>query len=85
MEDTNKNLRVVHILTSRDIDTDSKPWHGRTGFIDENMIKEEIPDYKDRVFYICGPPKMVETLVSILKDKLTVEDNRIRLERFAGY
>ena len=53
----NKNLRVVYTLTSPDIDKQN--WPGRTGYIDDKMIKQETPDYQQRVFYICGPPKMV--------------------------
>ncbi|MBL7157694.1 MAG: FAD-dependent oxidoreductase [Candidatus Omnitrophica bacterium] len=77
------NLRVVHTLTSSDID--KKAWKGRTGYITDTMIKEEIPDYKERIFYICGPPKMVEGMANILKDKLALSKDKIRTENFAGY
>ena len=77
------NLRVVHTLTSPNID--KKVWKGRTGYITDTMIKEEIPDYKERIFYICGPPKMVEGMTSILKDKLALGKDKIRTENFAGY
>ncbi len=79
----NKNLRVVYTLTSPDID--KKAWPGRTGYIDAGMIKEEIPDYKNRVFYICGPPAMVGSLVNILKDKLGIREDKIKVENFTGY
>ena len=77
------NLRVVHTLTSTDID--KKTWKGRTGYITDTMIKEEIPDYKERIFYICGPPKMVGAMASVLKDKLALGNDKIRIENFAGY
>ncbi|NQU94643.1 MAG: FAD-dependent oxidoreductase [Candidatus Omnitrophica bacterium] len=77
------NLRVVHTLTSPDID--KKIWKGRTGYITDAMIKEEIPDYKERIFYICGPPNMVGAMVSVLKDKLALGNDKIRIENFAGY
>lgn len=83
MAQVNRNLRVVYTLTSPDID--KKAWSGRAGYIDDKMIKEEIADYKDRVFYICGPPKMVETLIDILKNKLAVGEDKIKIENFAGY
>lgn len=78
-----KNIRIVYTLTASDIDT--KKWHGRIGYIDDKMIKEEIPDYMEKVFYICGPPKMVETLIDILKNKLGIKPERIKKENFAGY
>ena len=70
MQAVNKNMRVVHIVGAR---------------IDENLIKKEIPDFKERVFYTCGPPGMVEGMAGILKDKLSVEENSIKTENFTGY
>ena len=50
-------IRIVHTLSA----TDSVPedWAGRTGFIDAGLIKEEVPDYFDRTFYVSGPQVMV--------------------------
>ena len=83
MQRRSKNFRAVYTLTSPDID--KKAWPGRTGYIDGRVIKEEIPDYKDRVFYICGPPKMVEALKGELKNTLGVQEDKIRIENFSGY
>lgn len=78
-----KNIRVVYTLTAKDIDQNA--WPGRTGYIDEKMIKEEVPDYQERTFYVCGPPKMVESLIDILQSKLGLTKDRIIRENFAGY
>lgn len=83
MQKANQHIRIVYTLTAKDIDR--KDWLGRVGFIDDEMIKEEIPDYKERVFYICGPPNMVTTLVAILKNRLAVGADRIKTENFTGY
>lgn len=83
MQAVNKNLRIVYTLTSSDIDR--KIWKGRTGYIDDTMIKEEIPDYTERIFYICGPPRMVESLINILRNKLGVQQDKIKIENFIGY
>jgi len=83
MERVNKNMRIAYTLTSQDIDRQA--WHGRTGYIDEKMIKEEIPDYKERTFYICGPPKMVGSLVNVLDNKLSMQEDKIKTENFVGY
>ena len=79
----NNNIRMVYTLTSPDIDR--KAWHGRTGHIDDKTIKEEIRDYSQRVFYVCGPPRMVESLTNIVKNKLSVQENKIKTENFVGY
>ncbi len=83
MQSVNKNIRVVYTLSSPDID--KQAWRGRTGYIDDKMIKEEISDFNERTFYICGPPRMVESLINILKDKLSVPEDKIKIENFAGY
>jgi len=83
MQAVNKNLRIVYTLTSPDIDR--KTWQGRIGYIDDKMIKEEISDFNERVFYICGPPRMVESLINILRNKLGVQQDKIKIENFIGY
>ncbi len=83
MAAANKNIRVVYTLTSPDVDRQA--WHGRTGYIDEKMIKEEMPDYKERTFYMCGPPKMVGSLVNVLDNKLSMQEDKIKTENFVGY
>ncbi len=80
---TSGNFRVRYTLTGPD--TGSEKWPGRRGYIDADMVKEEIPDYKERVFYICGPPIMVVTLVDILRNSLGIAEDSIKTENFTGY
>lgn len=80
---SNKNIRIVYTLTSKDID--NKTWQGKSGHIDNEMIKEEMPDFLERIFYICGPPMMVDSMKDILKNKLNLPENMIKIENFAGY
>lgn len=82
IKSVNKNIRVIYTLTSPDI---GKDWRGRTGYIDDRMIKEEIPDFMERTFYICGPPKMVESLVDTLENRLGIKKDKIKVENFIGY
>ncbi len=82
MEGENKNLRVVHILTSP---MDKTSWKGKTGLITSEMVKQEIPDYEERVFYICGPPKMVDYLRTLLSEELKIDEKKIKWEHFLGY
>lgn len=82
MQSLNKNMKIVYTLISSGID---KRWQGRIGYIDDKMVKEEIPDFRERIFYICGPPKMVKRLTTILGEGLNIQKNMIRLENFSGY
>src|SRR5207248_2438919 len=54
------------------------------GFIDEVLIRREIPDFKDRTFYISGPRSMVVRFQRVVKD-LGVARSRIKVDFFPGY
>ena len=73
-------LRVVHVISGDDPD-----WKGRKGRINSQIIKEEIPDYSQRRFYICGPPLMVDAMKKILVDELALSEKNIIVENFTGY
>ena len=73
-------LKVVHILSQSEAG-----WPGRTGHINRQIIKQEIPDYIERKFYICGPPVMVEAMKKILQEELTLSKENIITENFIGY
>ncbi|EQD37048.1 oxidoreductase FAD/NAD(P)-binding domain protein, partial [mine drainage metagenome] len=54
-------------------------WTGQTGRVNGEMIKKAVPDFMDRVAYICGPPEFVKAL----KDDLVamgMNDREIRAE-----
>lgn len=73
-------FRVVYILSQPEED-----WAGLRGHISSGLIKEEIPDYRERHYYICGPPLMVSGIKCVLKDELGLPDKQIIFENFAGY
>ena len=56
-------------------------WFGETGFITEEMIKKYLKDWNKPVFYIVGPPQMVDAMEMILKNN-NVKPEHIKLERF---
>ena len=45
------------------------------------MIREEIHDYKDRIFYLCGPPPMMDSVQLILTG-MNIPGDRIKKEAF---
>lgn len=73
-------LKVVHVLCETDPHCAS-----RVGLINSQIIKEEIPDYMSRRFYLCGPPQMVEVMQRILLSDLNVPKESIVTENFKGY
>ncbi len=60
------------------VNTDEK------GMIDAKMIMEEVPDYKERVFYISGPHGMVISFENTLKN-LGVKRGNIVTDFFPGF
>ena len=80
LEKQNPNLKVVNTIT----DTSDTSWQGRTGRISESMIKEFCNDINNSLFYICGPPGMVEGLSNLLKT-MNIPQSNIKIEKFAGY
>lgn len=54
------------------------------GRIDKAMISKFARDIPNSIFYICGPPSMVETLATMVKD-MGISDEHLKLERFTGY
>lgn len=50
--------------------------------IDETMIKKEIPDFKERIFYISGPHSMIDAFEKLLKN---MGVSQIKTDFFPGY
>ena len=71
-------MKVVNTLT------DDAAWQGRKGKINEAMIKEFCNDLNNTLFYICGPPKMVDAMQGIIKE-MNIPTQNIKIEKFAGY
>lgn len=79
MQERNKNMKVVFTLNDP-----SEDWTGYKGNIDLDMIRKEIPNYMERMFYTCGPPAMIRTMENLLKE-LNLPKKQIKKEIFPGY
>jgi ferredoxin-NADP reductase len=79
MQQQNMNLKVVFVLNEA-----NSGWKGATGLITAEMTKKEIPDYKETVFYTCGPPAMVEIMEKLI-EQLGLPKTQLNREYFAGY
>ncbi|MDO8593675.1 MAG: hypothetical protein Q7R59_02170 [bacterium] len=53
------------------------------GIIDAELIKREVPDYAERLFYISGPPGMVDAMKRVLLN-LGVSRFNIKTDFFPG-
>lgn len=80
MQKEYSGLKVVHVLS------EAAPVAGfLTGRVNKDIIKDNINDYKERKFYLCGPPAMVEAMKNILAAELAVAETSIITENFQGY
>ena len=74
-----RNVYVVNDLQDTDSSSDLK-----AGSIDEKMIISEVPDYRERYFYISGPHAMVSAFENILK-KMGIHNDHIKVDFFPGF
>jgi ferredoxin-NADP reductase len=79
LEKQNPNLKVVFTVNEA-----TSRWKGAIGFINTELVKKEIPDYKENVFYTCGPPAMVEAMEKLV-EALGLPKKQLKREYFAGY
>jgi len=73
MKAINPRLRTLYVP--------SKPpdnWTGPSGVIRLDILREHVPDYNQRVFYVCGPPKMVEAVGRMLAEANVTPDRLIK-------
>lgn len=75
-------IKTVYTLTDSKMIPDS--WRGQKGFINEQMVVNEVPDYRERLFYISGPPAMVTGLENVLRN-IGVAKKRIKIDFFPGF
>lgn len=78
----NPNLRLIATMTQ--LNASHRRWQGETGVIDTAKIRLASAGLTEPIFYLAGPPAMVEYLGSVLND-MEVCDDDIRSEEFFGY
>jgi ferredoxin-NADP reductase len=75
----NSNFKVVFTLNEG-----NPNWKGNVGFITAEMVKKEIPDYDETIFFTCGPPPMVKVMEKLV-ESLGLPKTQLKREYFAGY
>lgn len=75
-------IKTVSTLT--DIEFIPKDWTGYKGFINVELLLQEIPDYMERIFYISGPPALVSATEKILAE-IGVDNKNIKTDYFPGF
>ena len=78
LEQQNPNFKIINTITEN-----LEGWHGRTGRINETLIRA-CNDLQNTSFYICGPPGMVNGLSDVLNG-MGIPQQNVKVERFIGY
>lgn len=81
-ERENPNFKMIATMTN--MNKSSRPWRGKTGFVDKKMLTEAIGDLNAPIYYIAGPGAMLNAMKKMLLEAGVNEDD-IRAEEFAGY
>jgi len=79
LAEKNKNLKLVLMVNEP-----TTQWKGVTGIINVEIVKQHLPDYKENIFYTCGPPPMVEAMEKLVLN-LGLPKENLKREYFSGY
>ncbi len=79
---SNKNLKIIYTLDIPDND-----WKGEQGYITKTMVSKYLSstEMDNSIFYICGPPGMINAMRKLLQVDLGIPKERIKTEEFTGY
>jgi len=72
-------VSLVHVLTEPD-----PGWTGERGTLDEALLRSWVPNVHESLFWISGPPPMVQAFNDVLLQG-GVKEESIRTDRFSGY
>lgn len=82
LEAQNQRFRLLATMTQMSKST--QPWAGRSGPIDEALIHQVGDELVAPIYYLAGPPAMVDGMRQTL-GQAGIDDDDIRSEEFYGY
>ncbi|HKU50718.1 MAG TPA: Rieske 2Fe-2S domain-containing protein [Nitrososphaera sp.] len=83
----NENLRIIYTIAGEGEASLSSEWKGERGFINGPMLAKYLTkdDIANSIFYICGPPGMLNAMQQLLSKEMAVAKDKIKIEEFTGY
>lgn len=80
-----KNSNFTLVATMTETEKSKQSWKGETGYLSKEMISRYLNGTVSRpIYYVAGPPAMAAAMQSILKE-MSVNEDDILIEEFAGY
>jgi ferredoxin-NADP reductase len=82
LQRSNSRFRLVGTMT--EMEKSARRWDGERRMIDAQFVRKAVRDLPDPIFYVAGPPAMVEAIRKTLVEA-GVDSDDIRSEDFVGY
>jgi ferredoxin-NADP reductase len=79
-----KDPQLAFVPTMTAMPGSEDAWDGERGHIDAAMLRRHLDGLVDPIYYIAGPPGMVQALRAMLIASGVDEDD-VRIEEFTGY
>ena len=76
--------RIRFVGTMVEMDKSGRPWSGERGFLDRAMLERHLRSLAGNVYYVAGPPGLVEAMQKMLIAAGVAED-AIHTDEFFGY
>src|SRR6266496_6847829 len=74
-------IKTIYTITDKRILPSA--WNAQVGYLSPQLIKDEVPDYLDCIFYISGPSALVDSFKAALH-QIHVKNSQIKTDFFAG-
>lgn len=75
-------IKVIYTVTDKL--TNPSTWSGRVGPVTPELIKQEVPDFKERLFYLSGPQSMILAFEKTLQE-MGIPGDYIKKDFFPGF
>lgn len=82
LQKENSHYKLIATMTG--MAKSARPWSGETTRVDQAMLKKYLRDAASPVYYVIGPPAMVNGARAML-NAAGVDDDDVRAEDFGGY
>ena len=76
IKNENNNFDYVVTITRQEV---NDSWKGRKGRVDLNLLKENIEDIENSIYYLCGPKDFVHSIIEML-ESLGVKKEQIKTD-----
>lgn len=68
-------VNIVNVLSQ------PEDWNGKKGYISEEIIKEYVDKPKEKIWYVCGPPAMMNSMRELL-NKINIPEENLKIENW---